>query len=154
MRFASLTELPAEYRCRLCRAVKPIAAMMVVRVKREKKILLRPRCKDCHNARERGHRREWKTAYLRRWRKYNDELNRSYWKKRSDEEWARAAERFRSRNHLALLIQGRLRRRIGMHVTVAEARRLLKTFGPCYPTRYGLTAKGLREFERIRSNMR
>src|SRR5947209_18409537 len=39
MLFASLKELPAEYRCRLCRAVKPIERMIVVRRKRENTIL-------------------------------------------------------------------------------------------------------------------
>lgn len=65
----------------------------------------------------------------------------------------RAYKRFR-RNHAAILIQGRMRRQVGMCVSLAEARQLLRKYGRCYPTRWGLTEKGLRECERIRSRFR
>lgn len=152
-----LSELPAEHECLICGDVKPVGEMVVVRLKKQKKILLRPRCKKCHNERERGHRREYKRNYLRRWRRWNHELNESYWRQRNAEKRveinARCYKRFR-RHHAAILIQGRLRRRLGMKVSIAEARRLAKTYGVCYPTRFGLTPFGLAECERIRSNMR
>ena len=71
--------------------------MIVIRQKKQRNILLRPRCKKCHNRRERGHRREYKTAYLRRWRDYNAELVESYWKKRARED-VNACARRRSRS--------------------------------------------------------
>jgi len=130
--------------------------MIVVRLRKRKKVMLRPRCKDCNNKRERGHRREWKRSYLRRWRKWHADLNRSYWTQRNSERRleinASALRRFQ-KNHHAILIQGRLRRRLDMHVSLVEAKALLKEYGPCYPTRYGLTPFGVRECERIRSNM-
>jgi hypothetical protein len=119
--------------------------------------LVRALCKECQNARERGHRREWKRNYLRRWRKYNAELNESYWRDANarDRETINARARLRvAKHHHALLIQGRLRRRLGMHVTLAEAKKLLRRFGPCYPTQSGLSPKGVRAVERIRSRMR
>ncbi len=150
-----MSELPSVYLCRLCGVEKPIAQMVVVRLR--SKVLLRPRCKDCHNVRERGHRREWKTKYLQRWRRANAELNESYWRQANAanrrEVNARAYFRFLY-NHNAILIQGRLRRQLGQHITLDEARQLAKKFGPCYPSRFGLTALGLRECERIRSAMR
>jgi hypothetical protein len=152
-----LAELPEKYACKLCDAEKPIVEMVLVRLRKQKRFLLRPRCKACHNAGERGHRREYKTAYLRRWRKWHPELNESYWRQRAKEKRvetnARCYNRF-IRNHAAILIQGRLRRRLGMTVSIAECRQLAKKFGCCYPTRYGLTPDGLRECERIRSRMR
>lgn len=153
----TLAELPPEYGCRKCGAVKPIEQMILIRRRRTHDFLLRPRCKDCYNVREKGHRREWKRKYLRRWRKDNAELNESYWRQRNAakrvELNARAYKRFR-KNHAAILIQGRMRRQAGMRVSLAEAKRLLRKYGRCYPTRAGLTPRGLRECERIRSRFR
>lgn len=153
----TLQELPEKYVCKHCKAEKPIAEMVLVRLRKQKCFLLRPRCKACHNERERGHRREYKRAYLRRWRKWHPELNESYWRQRAKETRlqtnARAYNRF-IRHHAAILIQGRLRRRLGTSVSLAEASRLAAKYGCCYPTRYGLTPDGLRECERIRSRMR
>lgn len=157
MKVRSIAELPETGHCLKCHADKPIGEMVVVRLRKEGLFYLRPRCKDCNNKFERGHRREWKRNYLRRWRRWNAELNESYWRQRNAEKRieinARCYKRFR-RHHAAILIQGRLRRRLGMTVTIAEARRLAKTYGVCYPTRFGLTEFGLKECERIRSNMR
>jgi hypothetical protein len=155
VRAKSLAELPEVYRCALCGQEKPIAEMLLVHT--EGIYRLRPRCKACHNARERGHRREYKTAYLRRWRKWNGELNESYWRERTQRMRSRInAQSYDHfiRNHAAILIQGRLRRRLGMKVSIAECRRLAKKFGNCYPTRFGLTPGGVKECERIRSRMR
>lgn len=150
-------DMPREYGCIQCKATKPIAEMVVVHRKKTNDYLLRPRCKSCHNSRERGHRREYKRNYLRRWRKWNPELNESYWRQAAEQNRsitnAGARARFR-REHSSILIQGRLRRRLGICVSITEARRLAKKYGPCYPTRFGLTPAGLRECERIRSRMR
>lgn len=157
MTFSSLAELPATYPCRLCGAEKPIGEMVLVRIRRTKEWKLRPRCKACHNARERGHRREWKRRYLRRWRRRNPELTESYWRQNYNPALNALRARLRFQDpeyHHALLIQGRLRRRAGMKVSLAECRQLLRQFGPCYPTRFGLTPKGFRECERIRSRQR
>ena len=155
MRVTDLKQLPAEYGCKVCGLTKPLAEMCLVHTKRDGAYRLRPRCKDCHNARERGHRREYKRAYLRRWRKDNANINRSYWQGRDDvREKARVnARRSFERNHDALLIQGRMRRR-GYPVSLDEARELLRQYGPCYPTSFGLTERGKREAERIRSALR
>lgn len=153
----SMSELPEKGHCLKCDSDKPIAEMIVVRLRGSRLIYLRPRCKACHNERERGHRREWKRNYLRRWRRWNAELNESYWRQRNAEKRtelsAAAYQRFR-KDHAALLVQGRLRRRLGMRVPLEEAKQLVETYGVCYPTRYGLTELGLRECERIRSSMR
>lgn len=130
--------------------------MIVVRLRSENVYLLRARCKECHNARERGHRREWKTRYLQRWRKENPGLNESYWRKAAADRTrtnARARNHFLN-NHYAILIQGRLRRRLGMHVSLCEARNLLSEYGPCYPTIQGLTPRGIKRCEQIRSRLR
>jgi hypothetical protein len=128
--------------------------MVVVRRREVNGFHLRPRCKECHNARERGHRREWKRKYQQRWRAKNAKLNKSYWHNPTAREKARLKAAARSEEiNAALLIQGRLRRK-GMQVSLQEAGELLKQFGRCYPTRYGLTAEGLRACERIRSAMR
>lgn len=149
-------ELPEEYGCLLCNATKPMDEMILIRRKKTSDFVLRPRCKACHNKKERGSRREWKRNYQRRWRKYNPEVNDSYWRNPPSEERKRrtacAYERFQ-RSHNEILIQGRLRRR-GHKVSIEEARELLRKYGPCYPTRFGLTPAGLRECERIRSRMR
>lgn len=157
----TIAGLPQSYGCRACRKEKPVAEMMVVFVRRAGHFRLRPRCKDCHNARERGHRREWKRNYLRRWRAYNSELNTTYWRQRIGPRGS--AERARhnaakyahfQRNHHAILIQSRLRRRLGQRVSLDEARALLRQFGPAYPTPQGLTPKGKKEYERIRGALR
>jgi len=112
--------------------------------------------KYCHNKRERGHRREYKTNYLQKWRKSNAELNESYWRQRLQDKRvevnATAYRHFR-KNHAAILIQMRLRNH-GFKVSLKEAKRLLRKFGRCYPMRSGLTRAGLRECERIRSRQR
>jgi hypothetical protein len=151
-------ELPAEYGCRLCGETKPLKQMVLVYRRRTRDYLLRPRCKLCHNQRERGHRRKWKREYLRKWRVENPEINRSYWHG-PDWEQTRSARNAASyqhflRNHHAILIKGRLQRQAGIKITLAEARELLTKYGCCYPTRYGLTAWALRECERIRSGQR
>jgi hypothetical protein len=157
MKFDSIGDLPEESACRVCAKTKPIAEMVVVRLKKEKQILRRSLCKECNNARERGHRREYKRRYLQLWRMRNAELNESYWRQRQAELRpelnTRAYMRF-LQNHDAILIQGRMRRQLGECVSLAEARGLLKKHGCCYPTRFGLTPKGLRECERIRSRFR
>jgi hypothetical protein len=156
MKFQSLAELPAVHRCRKCGKDKPVAEMVVVHLRRSHLFYVRPRCKDCHNRRERGHRREWKTKYLRRWRARNPELNESYWRQRNaDNRKALNASAYRrfQKHHAAILIQGRMGRR-GFSIRLAEAKDLCRTYGPCYPTRFGLTPGGLKECERIRSRMR
>ena len=156
MRFTSLSQLPAEHHCLTCDVTKPIEEMIVIRERSTGNILLRSRCKSCHNERERGHRREWKRKYLKAWRRHNPELNESYWRQDHAQNRkminARVYERFR-KHHEAILIQGRLNRR-GNKVTIAEAKALYKKYGQCYPTRFGLTKSGLRECERIRSAQR
>lgn len=153
----TLDQLPEVYICNVCTTPKPIGEMILVRRRKTGDFLLRPRCKQCHNLRERGHRREYKRKYLRTWRKWNPELNESYWRQRNEEkrqEINRSAYmRFQQKHH-ALLIQGRLRRRLGMSTPIKEAQNLLRKFGPCYPTPQGLTSTGLKECERIRSAMR
>lgn len=158
MRVSKLSELPEKYGCKVCGATKPVDEMIVVHNRRAKNYYLRPRCKDCHNNKERGHRREWKTQYQRDWRTRNRKLNDSYWKDNAQvREKARlnAARRLQDIEiHEATLIQGRLRRRLNMLVSLEEAKTLLRRFGRCYPSRFGLTDVGLRECERIRSRMR
>lgn len=154
-RVATLDLLLDEGFCKTCQTAKPSREMVVVHLRREKLYYMKPICKDCHNKRERGHRREYKRNYLRAWRKRNAQLTESYWRNEPDRK-ARAiarAERMRERHGDALLIQGRMRRR-GMKVSVKEAGELLRRFGCCYPTRMGLTPAGLRECERIRSSLR
>src|ERR1700722_1819081 len=124
------SELPEEYGCAKCGDTKPIAEMVVVRLKTRKQILLRPRCKKCHNDRERGHRREWKRKYLRRWRRDNAALNESYWRGRSRLKQNAYSYNHFLQNHDAILIQGRLRRQLSMKVSLAEARELLRKHGP------------------------
>jgi hypothetical protein len=156
MRFSSFEQLPEEHTCLTCEGTKPIGEMIVIRERRTGLILLRARCKQCHNEKERGHRREYKRKYLKTWRKHNPEVNESYWRQYNAENRtlisARVYERFQ-RHHEAILIQGRLSRR-GIKVPISEAKRLYKKFGGCYPSRFGLTPGGLRECERIRSAQR
>lgn len=128
---------------------------MILRRSRKLNIYdLRPRCKKCHNEKERKHRREYKKSYLQKWRKKNAELSKTYGnnpetKKKVAEN---ALKRF-NKKHEAILIQGRMRRR-GINVGIDEAEELLKTFGRCYPSPQGLSKEGLRECERIRSRLR
>lgn len=154
MKASRIEDFPVEYLCRICQSLKPIADMLIVRRRREKDYYLRPVCKSCHNERERGHRREWKRQYLLKWRKKNAALNESYWRNDSTRERQRvnAYKRF-GEKHDALLIQGRMRRH-DQPISIAEAEQLLKKFGRCYPTAFGLTAKGKKECERIRSALR
>jgi hypothetical protein len=152
----TLAKLPRRAVCNKCGKEKPREQMVVVRLRKENVYLLRPRCKDCHNKAERGHRRQYKTNYLRKWRKNNPSLYESYWKQPSQEEKdrtaARAQTRFRKKHH-SILIQGRMNRR-GMGISIAQAEELLEKYGPAYPSRMGLTPEGLRECERIRSTYR
>jgi hypothetical protein len=130
--------------------------MVVVHLRGKGVYLIRHRCKDCNNRKERGHRREWKRQYLRRWRRENPGLNESYWRKAAADRTkvnTHARVHFLN-NHHAILIQGRLRRRLGMHVSLSEARRLLSEYGPCYPTIQGLSRKGINQCERIRARLR
>lgn len=149
--------LPKEGRCNICGDTKPILEMIVAHLKRKKLYYLRPHCKQCHNRRERGHRRDYKKRYLRRWRRENAALNGSYWKgnaeRRESARVNRARRLLNQDHHDAVLIQGRMRRR-GANVPLKEAKELLKRFGCCYPSRFGLTPAGLRECERIRSVQR
>lgn len=154
MKVKSPTAFPATHRCKKCDKTKPVAEMLVVHRKREGDYYLRSRCKECHNAFEQGHRREWKRKYLQRWRKKNAEVSRSYW----DNPEAKAkitknANRYWKANHDAKLIQGRLQRR-GVPCTIAEAREYLHLYGPNYPTAHGLTPTGLKEVERIRQRLK
>src|SRR6185369_7198439 len=139
-RVATLDLLVEEGFCKHCQTSKPSSEMVVVHLKREKLYYMKPICKECHNKRERGHRREYKRNYLRAWRKRNAQLNESYWRNTPDrkQKAIERQERMRQRHGDALLIQGRLRRR-GMKISVKEAGALLRRFGPCYPSRMGLT---------------
>jgi hypothetical protein len=152
----SLDDLPDTYGCKLCEKDKPIDEIIVIHDRRKSGYRVRCRCKACHNARQRGHRRPWKTQYLRRWRKENRQLNESYWRKATADRARRNRLGYAHflANHHAILIQGRLRRRLGEHISLAEARALLSKYGPCYPTQMGLTPRGRRECERIRARLR
>lgn len=154
MKFLQLKDLPTEYFCNYCETTKPIGEMFVVHLRREKYYKLRPICKSCFNARQRSHRREYKTKYLQNWRKTNAKLNKSYWNNSDAREKARinAAKR-NSELHDAVLIQGRMRRK-GMKVSIKEAAELLEKFGRRYPSPQGLTTAGRRECERIRAKLR
>lgn len=153
-RAARVSDLPSAALCLMCGETKPRAQMIVVHERKQGQYRLRPRCKDCHNERERGHRREWKRRYLKKWRARNAALTKSYWDNAEEREKARVNSYRRFvENHEALLIQGRLRRR-GFPTSIAEAKDLLQRFGRCYPSRYGLTEEGLREAERIRKQRR
>lgn len=152
-RAAKYEGLPSEYTCNICEKTKPLVEMCLVRSNGMYR--LRPRCKKCHNKRELGHRRDYKRKYLQRWRKQNAAVNESYWrgnKQVREHARIRAATRSREEND-AIAIQRRLRTK-GESVTIAEARELLAQYGRCYPTRFGLTKKGLAMCERIRSRLR
>jgi len=153
---ARLADLPTEGFCLLCEITKPTVEMVVAHLRKQKLYRMRPRCKDCHNKRERGHRREYKRNYQRRWRADNKKLEQSYWqndperKKKNRTTMAARVDKL----HYAILIQSRLRRRLNLKTSTAEAEALLKRFGPCYPSRFGLTPEGLRAVERLRATMR
>jgi hypothetical protein len=155
MKVSKPSELPDEYGCNLCGQTKAVDDMVVVHQRKEKIYYLRPRCKDCHNAKERGSRREWKRDYLRKWRKDNRAVNKSYYQDNphAREQYRGYAAKYFNKNHDALLIQGRLLRAVKMRVTVGEARALLEQFGPAYPSQHGLTPQGLKECKRIRGAM-
>lgn len=157
MTAARIADLPATVVCIQCNQQKTLVEMIVVHIKRDQVFRVRPRCKECHNARERGFRREYKRNYLRRWRRANPELNDSYWK---GSDHVREKNRVNSAKRLAdpqyrdaVAIQRRLRTK-NISVSIDEAKELLGKFGRCYPTRFGLTLKGIRECERIRSRLR
>lgn len=146
-------DLPSEYGCNICGETKPLVDLCLTRT--EGIYQLRPRCKACHNELERGHRRDYKRRYLQNWRKNNAVLNDSYWK---DNPEVREAARVRAANRSqadkdAIAIQRRLRTQ-GQIVTIDEARELLAKYGRCYPSRYGLTVRGLARCEQIRSRLR
>lgn len=152
MKYHDIKDLPVEHLCKLCGETKPINEMSVVYIRREKYYKLRPRCKNCHNESERGHRREYKRKYLQNWRKRNSKVNESYWK---DNPIVREQARLNAQKRLkrdgeAVAIQRRMNKR-GMGINIAEARELLEKYGRCYPTNFGLTEKGRREVERIRT---
>jgi len=130
--------------------------MLVVRNRKARTYELRPRCKDCHNKKERGHRREWKRKHLRAWRARNLKLVESYWKdvpnRKENARVQKAA--YNKKNKEAIAIQRRLRVRLNRHLSLKECKELLERFGRCYPSRYGLTDKGLKECARIRSRLR
>lgn len=154
-RFTSREDLPKTAFCLKCETEKPIAEIVVVFMKQEKLFRIRPRCKECHNALERGKRRPYKRKYLRNWRAKNPELTESYWKDDPNrKEKARTAQYRRfTEKHEAILIQGRVNRH-GGKISTAEAEELLEKFGRCYPTPQGLTIDGKRECEKIRSRFR
>lgn len=148
-------DLPAEFGCWQCDKTKPLAEMCVVHLKKEGVYYVRPRCKECHNQKERGHRREYKRRYLQRWRAKNAALVRSYWAddpNRKENSRLQMA-RFTKSNLDAIAIRRRMNRR-GQSINLQEARELLKLYGLCYPTRYGLIPEGLRECERIRKRQK
>ena len=155
LKAARYEDLPIGVFCNLCKMVKPLAEMVVFFSRKVNLFCVKSRCKECHNALERGHRREYKREYLRRWRMRNAELCESYYlnNPRRQEQGRRSTENYIKRHGDAYRIQGRMRRH-GMPVSIEEAHELLRQFGRCYPSRIGLTAKGLRECERIRARLR
>lgn len=154
-RFPTREELPERAFCQQCETEKPIKEMMVAFLKSEKLYRVRPRCKECYNERERGHRREWKREYQQNWRKDNSELNDSYWKDnpKVKEQSRQRTNKIWNEKREAVLIQGRMNRH-GRRVSLKKAEELLTKFGRCYPTGFGLTTEGERECEKIRSRFR
>lgn len=156
VRVSKFSELPDEGFCLLCESTKPLAEMVVTHLRKEGMYQMRPRCKNCHNDNERGHRREWKRNYLRAWRARNKDVDDSYRENDpnlKEQNRVRMARRFNDK-HYALLIQGRLRRLLNLRVSTPEAENLLERFGPCYPSQFGLTEEGRKRAERLRSTMR
>lgn len=153
MIYRTMAEVPRLQQCRKC-GQERAALDMVIRRRRDGSIYCRPRCKACHNAFERGRRREWKTAYLRRWRRKNPELARSYWRSKRDKPTEAAyARRWVRRHQLAYRVQFRMRRR-GQHMDIDSCASLVREFGPAYPLANGLNRDGLRAVERWRSRLR
>lgn len=149
-------QLPMSRTCNRCGETK-LREQMIIQHRHDDSgnyYYFRPLCKDCHNDRERGHRRAYKTKYLQNWRKKNADVNDSYWRNDQSREAAKVrAQKFTQEQKDAIAIQRRLRTR-GEFVTIAEARELLEKYGRCYPTRFGLTSKGLDRCEQIRSRLR
>ena len=154
MHYNSLIELPLESVCKVCLLSKPVAEMIVIFSRAGKKYYLRPRCKECHNQKERNHRREWKRNYLKKWRKNNVQTTKSYYDNDIAREKAKhnAARRYK-KNQSALLVQKRLKNH-GLKVSIEEAKDLVNKYGWCYPLPSGLTVRGKKEVERIRSTFR
>lgn len=153
MKARHFSDLPAIAHCNKCDKDKPLVEMIVFRRTSDGLYHLRKRCKECAYAYNRT-LQEWRREYLRKWRKQNAALNRSYWdnpevKERSSQNM----RKFQAINREALLIKNRLWRR-GHPCTIAEAREYLKKYGPNYPTIHGLSNEGKREVERIRSSYR
>jgi len=154
VRFSRLSDLPTEHHCNQCGKTKPLVEMLVIHIRKSGAYELRPRCKDCQNKRERGHRRPYKTSYLKRWRAKHRKTDKSYRETDKYRETARLRQsKYIEQHHDQMAIRRRLMTR-GIRVTLKEAAALLQRFGPCYPTRFGLTKKGLSECERIRSKLR
>lgn len=155
LKAARYEDLPIGVFCNACKTVKPLAEMVVFFSRKQNLFCVKELCKPCHNAKERGHRREYKREYLRRWRQRNPDLCESYYRNNPNrnEQGRRSAENYIKRHGDAYRIQGRMRRH-GMPVSIEEAHELLEQFGRCYPSRIGLTKKGLKECERIRSRSR
>lgn len=154
MKFLKLSDLPETHNCNICGQDKPVAEMLVIQSKKTRTYDLRRRCKVCHNQKQKGHRLDYKRNYLKRWRARHPKLNKSYQQKpECKRKNRRRVYEYFTRNHEAILIKGRMQRR-GIECTLSEAQRFLERFGPCYPSRYGLTAAGQRECERIRATMR
>lgn len=149
--FKSVSELPEKAFCLQCQTEKPISEMMVIWTRKIKRFRIRPRCKKCHNEREKGNRREYKRNYLQNWRKKNPELNRSYLPDKATANETRKS--FYHKNREAMLIQVRMRRR-GIYLTLDDCRSILHKFGRNYMMPSGLSKEGKQECERIRSRLR
>lgn len=153
MKAARYEDLPLTRVCNSC-GVEKGRDEMIIHHRPEGGYYFRPKCKNCHNERERGHRREYKRRYLQRWRKNNRDLEESYWKNdRAREQAAQRARNFTQEQREAIAIQRRMNKR-GQDITISEARELLAHFGRCYPMKDGLTKAGLRRCEEIRSRLR
>ena len=154
MTFEKISDMPPNHLCNACQTVKPVGEMLVVYIKREKRYKLRPKCKPCHNLKERGHRRRQKREYLRKWRKRNKELTNSYHKTEAHREKARISSmRFYHQNRDVILIKLRFKSK-RIIISTAEAKKFLKRFGRSYPKPGGLTKEGRIMCERIRSRNR
>lgn len=154
MKTALFNDLPTERTCNHCGETKPREEMVITRLHTEGIFYMRPKCKACHNKRERGHRRDYKAQYLQNWRKKNAEVNKSYWSNAEQRERARLRAAARSEvDKNAIAIQRRFLTQ-GVNISIHEAREYLAQYGRCYPTRFGLTPRGLAECERIRSRLR
>lgn len=154
MKFLSANDLPKEWSCKVCTKQKPLAEMMVTFNRKGKWYRTKPRCKDCHNEKERGNRREYKRKYLKRWIAGHRKTLKSYRQKPAAMALnLKRSQKFFDDNAEAIRIQKRLRTH-GFKCDLSQAREYLETFGPCYPTRYGLSKSGMRECERIRGKQR